>query len=121
MGLWSAGPHQPPLAWAGVLASAEQLGDEHLIVIPLPSGGTRGPVTLLSYELLESALWKWGRPGRPQLFVCGQETGDTEGHLCQERPSGSCLFLKNKFNFIFKIFNQILFGNLKQIQYLIVS
>lgn len=62
VGLWSACPHQPPLAWAGVLASAEQLGDEYLIVISLPSGGTRGPVTLLSYELLESALWKWGRP-----------------------------------------------------------
>ena len=41
----------PSSTWVQVLVSAEQLKGKHQIAIYIPSGGTRSPVSILSYLL----------------------------------------------------------------------
>lgn len=109
---WNWDPGMDALAW---MQSMWQ------IAISIPSGGPRSPVTLLSCQLLESALWIWGRPRRWKPFYYKHETRGHRGAFVPQKALQGPAWFQNKFNFILKSFNQILFGNFKQIQYIIFS
>lgn len=57
----------------------------HQIVIYIPSGGTRSPVTILIIKCLSLGFGTLGRSGRLKPFY-KQETGHREGLLYLERP-----------------------------------
>ena len=93
----------------GLLVSTEQFKGMCQIVIYIPSGETRSPVTLLSSSLtrprLESALGHSGKTYESKgffffFFFNKQEMGVTEQLLCLERPHRVLLGFNPPFSLI---------------------
>lgn len=100
--------HHPPPE-SGGLVPAEQLKDVHQIIIYIPSGGTRGPVTLDLISNCSSLLFgTQGRPKRRKLvFFYKQERGDMQRLLYL----GRCLRVLLVFNPPFSLMLPNLKGN----------